>query len=90
VQVLRRQRKPVGPVVAIVAQAVWRVGRRSLTHPALIALAVASFAALALFAVPFPLVVVAAAVIGWLLARLAPRGPCARPPRTLPTTVRRR
>lgn len=40
-------------VVAIVAQAVWRVGRRSLTHPALIVLAVASFAALALFAVPF-------------------------------------
>jgi chromate transporter len=44
-------------VVAIVAQAVWRVGRRSLTHPALIALAVASFAALALFAVPLPLVI---------------------------------
>lgn len=59
-------------VVAIVAQAVWRVGRRSLNHPALIALAVASFVALALFAVPFPLVIVAAAVIGWLLARFAP------------------
>ncbi|MEV0599393.1 chromate efflux transporter [Streptomyces sp. NPDC050315] len=59
-------------VVAIVAQAVWRVGRRSLTHPALIALAVASFAALALFAVPFPLVIILAAVIGWLLARFAP------------------
>ncbi|MFI1731131.1 chromate efflux transporter [Streptomyces acidicola] len=60
-------------VVAIVAQAVWRVGRRSLTHPALIALAIASFAALALFSVPFPLVIVAAAVIGWLLARFAPQ-----------------
>ncbi|CAM5725764.1 chromate efflux transporter [Streptomyces coeruleorubidus] len=60
-------------VVVIVAQAVWRVGRRSLTHPALIALAVASFAALALFAVPFPLVVAVAALIGWLLARLAPQ-----------------
>ncbi|GCB46273.1 chromate transporter [Streptomyces sp. NL15-2K] len=59
-------------VVAIVAQAVWRVGRRSLTHPALIALAVGSFAALALFAVPFPLVIVAAAIVGWLLARYAP------------------
>ncbi|WP_256984078.1 chromate efflux transporter [Streptomyces sp. XY006] len=59
-------------VVAIVAQAVWRVGRRSLTHPALIALAVVSFAALALFAVPFPVVIAAAAVVGWLLARLAP------------------
>jgi chromate transporter len=59
-------------VVAIVAQAVWRVGRRSLTHPALIALAIASFAALALLAVPFPLVIVGAALVGWLLARLAP------------------
>ncbi|MEV0905489.1 chromate transporter [Streptomyces hokutonensis] len=70
-------------VVAIVAQAVWRVGRRSLTHPALIALAVASFAALALFAVPFPLVIIGAALVAWLLA------PCARPPRTPPTTARR-
>jgi chromate transporter len=59
-------------VVAIVAQAVWRVGRRSLTHPALIALAVASFSALALFAAPFPLVIAGAALTGWLLARLAP------------------
>ncbi|WP_330308443.1 MULTISPECIES: chromate efflux transporter [unclassified Streptomyces] len=65
-------------VVAIVAQAVWRVGRRSLTHPALIALAVASFAALALFAVPFPLVIAGAALVGWLLARLAPH--TLRPP----------
>ncbi|MFC8428303.1 chromate efflux transporter [Streptomyces sp. NPDC057253] len=59
-------------VVAIVAQAVWRVGRRCLTHPALIAVAVASFAALALFAVPFPAVIAVAAVVGWLLGRLAP------------------
>ncbi|MBZ4014271.1 chromate transporter [Streptomyces purpurogeneiscleroticus] len=59
-------------VVAIVAQAVWRVGRRSLAHPALIALAVASFAALALFGVPFPLVIIAAAFTGWLLVRFAP------------------
>jgi chromate transporter len=59
-------------VVAIVAQAVWRVGSRSLTHPALIAVAVTAFAALALFAVPFPVVIAAAAGAGWLLARFAP------------------
>ncbi|XVQ07616.1 chromate efflux transporter [Spirillospora sp. CA-255316] len=59
-------------VLAIVAQAVIRVGRRSLTHPALIALAVAAFAALAAFAVPFPIVIAAAAAAGWLLARLRP------------------
>ncbi|MGW6908883.1 chromate efflux transporter [Streptomyces sp. NPDC054940] len=59
-------------VVAIVAQAVWRVGRRSLTHPLLVGLAVASLAALALFQVPFPVVIVAAGVAGWLIARWAP------------------
>ncbi|MBC2904794.1 chromate efflux transporter [Streptomyces cupreus] len=59
-------------VVAIVAQAVWRVGRRSLTHPLLVGLAVASFAALALFQVPFPVVIAVAGVAGWLIARWAP------------------
>lgn len=39
-------------VLAIVAQAVIRVARRSLTHPLFVAVAVAAFAALALFAVP--------------------------------------
>ncbi|MFI8829052.1 chromate efflux transporter [Streptomyces sp. NPDC053431] len=59
-------------VVAIVAQAVWRVGRRSLANPALTALAVASFGALSLFGAPFPLVIIAAALIGRLLVRFAP------------------
>jgi chromate transporter len=60
-------------VVAVVAQAVLRVGGRALGHPALLAVAVGAFVALALFAVPFPLVVAAAAGVGWLLGRLAPR-----------------
>jgi chromate transporter len=59
-------------VLAVVAQAVLRVGGRALGHPALVALAAAAFVALALFAVPFPLVVAAAAAVGWLLGRLAP------------------
>ncbi|GAB3691203.1 MULTISPECIES: chromate efflux transporter [Actinomycetes] len=59
-------------VLAIVAQAVLRVAKRSLTHPALITLAVAAFAALALFAVPFPLVIALAALVGWLLSRRDP------------------
>ncbi|WP_205629262.1 chromate efflux transporter, partial [Jiangella muralis] len=59
-------------VVAIVAQAVVRVGSRALHHPALIGLACGAFVALALFGVPFPVVVAAAAGIGWLLSRLAP------------------
>ncbi|MFE0153484.1 chromate efflux transporter [Nonomuraea sp. NPDC059007] len=59
-------------VLAIVAQAVIRVARRSLTHPVFVALAVAAFAALALFGVPFPIVVATAALAGWLVHRLAP------------------
>lgn len=59
-------------VLAIVAQAVVRVGRRALAHPALVAVAVAAFLALAVFAVPFPVVVAAAAAIGWALGRFAP------------------
>jgi chromate transporter len=50
-----------------------RVGSRALGHPALVAVAVGACLALALFAVPFPAVVAAAAGVGWLLGRLAPQ-----------------
>jgi chromate transporter len=59
-------------VLAIVVQAVLRVGKRALTSPALVTLAIASFLALALFGVPFPLVVLAAGIAGWALARWRP------------------
>ena len=59
-------------VLAIVAQAVVRVGRRALASPALVALAVAAFLALAVFGVPFPVVVAGAAAVGWALGRFAP------------------
>jgi chromate transporter len=59
-------------VLAIVAQAVVRVGQRSLNSPALVALAVAAFLALALFGVPFPVVVAAAGLAGWALGRWRP------------------
>ena len=59
-------------VLAIVAQAVVRVGGRALGHRALVALAVGAFLALWVFAVPFPVVVAAAAAIGWALGRWAP------------------
>lgn len=55
-------------VIAIVVQAVHRVGKRALHHPALVGLAVASFLALTLLGVPFPLVVLGSGVAGWLLA----------------------
>ncbi|HZJ05121.1 MAG TPA: chromate efflux transporter [Nocardioidaceae bacterium] len=59
-------------VIAIVLQAVIRVGKKGLGHPALVGLAVVSFIALAFFAVPFPVVVGCAALIGWLLGRAIP------------------
>jgi chromate transporter len=63
----------LGPaVIAIVAQAVTRVGRRALTAPWMAAVAVASFVALAFLAVPFPAVVAGAAVVGWLAGRRTP------------------
>ncbi|WP_426513775.1 chromate efflux transporter [Dactylosporangium sp. McL0621] len=63
----------LGPaVVMIVAQAVWRVGRRALHNRVLVGFAAAAFAALAVFGVPFPIVIVAAAVAGWALHRVRP------------------
>ncbi|GIE95376.1 chromate efflux transporter [Paractinoplanes rishiriensis] len=59
-------------VVAVVVQAVWRVGGRALNNPVLIGFAVVAFLALAAFAVPFPIVVAAAAVAGWTLHRWRP------------------
>jgi chromate transporter len=59
-------------VLAVVAQAVVRVGGRALGHPALVVLAVASFLALSVFGVPFPVVIAVAAAVGWGLGRWAP------------------
>ncbi len=59
-------------VLAIVLQAAWRLGRRTLPNPALGALALASFLALTVARVPYPLIVAAAALLGWGGARLWP------------------
>ncbi len=58
-------------VVAIVALAAWRLGRRTLTHPLLVGLALGALLGLAL-GLPFPAVVAVAAVVGWLGPRWAP------------------
>jgi chromate transporter len=52
-------------VLAIVVQAVVRVGRRALKNRAMQAIALASFVAIFLFGAPFPAIVLAAALIGW-------------------------
>ena len=58
--------KPV--VVALVLHAVCRIGRRTLKNLTALLLAVAAFAALEFAHLPFPLVVLAAGVVGWLTA----------------------
>ena len=59
-------------VTAVVLQAAWRMGTRTLHNRWLVALAVAAFLALALADLPFPAVVGAALVTGWLGARWRP------------------
>ena len=59
-------------VIAIVVEAVLRIGKRTLNHGILVAFAVLAFVALYFLSVPFPLVVVAAAVGGLLLSRAVP------------------
>lgn len=59
-------------VIAIVLEAVLRVGKRTLRHFALVVFAVASFVAIYFLSVPFPLIMVAAALGGLLLQRRYP------------------
>ncbi|MFC9361792.1 chromate efflux transporter [Rhodococcus sp. NPDC057014] len=56
-------------VLAVVVQAVTRVSKRALTRPAHWVIAVCAFGALALFAVPFPIVIAVAGFAGWLIGR---------------------
>jgi chromate transporter len=59
-------------VLAIVLMAAWRIGRRTLRTPLLVALAIAGFLALTLLDLPYPLVVIVAGAIGLLVARWRP------------------
>src|SRR5688572_23326832 len=62
--------KPV--VVAIVVEAVLKIGGRALKRRAHIAIAAAAFVGIYFLHVPFPLIVFAAALVGFLGARLWP------------------
>ncbi len=57
-------------VLAIVLQAVVRIGGRALRNRAMAAIAALSFVAIFAFATPFPLIVLAAALTGFVGARL--------------------
>lgn len=56
-------------VLAIVLEAVLRIGRRALKNNVMIGLAAAAFIALFFFQAPFPLVVLAAGLIGFIAGR---------------------
>ena len=56
-------------VLAIVIEAVVRVGRRALRNRIMVALAGLAFVAIFFFAVPFPIIIIAAGVIGWFGAQ---------------------
>jgi chromate transporter len=59
-------------VLGIVLQAAWRLGRRTLHNPALVLIAAAACLALAVGRVPYPALIVATAVVGWIGGRLQP------------------
>lgn len=68
-------------VLAVVLEAVVRVGRRALKTRTMVAVAALSFIAIFFFAVPFPAIIVAAAAVG-LIGRatgaMSPRGTAAQ------------
>jgi chromate transporter len=59
-------------VIAIVVEAVLRIGKRTLNHAILFGFALLAFVALYFLSIPFPLVVIAAAIGGLLLSRAVP------------------
>lgn len=59
-------------VIAVVAEAVLRIGKKALKSPSLVAIAAASFVAIFFFQVSFVLIILVAALSGWFGNHLAP------------------
>ena len=57
-------------VLAIVLQAVLRIGKRALKNQAMIGIAVCAFIAIFAFDIPFPLIILTAAIIGYCGGRM--------------------
>ena len=56
-------------VLAIVIEAVVRIGKRALRNPIMVTLAAIAFVAIFFFGAPFPLIIVGAALVGFIGAR---------------------
>jgi chromate transporter len=63
-------------VVAVVVEAVLRIGRKTLKHGVLYGFAVGAFIAIFFLKVPFPVIILAAAIGGMLMERPLPRVFC--------------
>jgi chromate transporter len=59
-------------VLVIVVEALMRIGKRALKTSVLYGIAGAAFVGIFFFAVPFPIIVIAAALAGYLVARSSP------------------
>lgn len=59
-------------VLAVVVEAVMRVGKRALKNRTMIGIAVAAFVGIYVLQVPFPLIILAAGLVGWLGSYVAP------------------
>ena len=77
-------------VTAIVAAAVLRIGARALRTWPMWAIAAGAFSALYFFHAPFPLVIAAAILAGFLLMRWSPGEPGAAPEKTIATVSLRK
>lgn len=60
-------------VVAIVLFAAWRIGSRVLRNPLTWSIAVLAFVAIFVLRLPFPLIVLAAGLIGYVVGRISPQ-----------------
>ncbi|HEY4164019.1 MAG TPA: chromate efflux transporter [Dongiaceae bacterium] len=60
-------------VLAIVVDAILRIGRRALKSRAAVAIAVAAFVGIFVLRIPFPVIVLGAGLTGWLGRRWAPQ-----------------
>jgi chromate transporter len=60
-------------VLAVVVEAVLRIGRRALKNSVMIAIAVAAFIGIYVFRIPFPLIILIAGLVGWIGSRQAPQ-----------------
>ena len=59
-------------VMAVVVEAVVRIGKRALRNRVMVGFAAAAFVGIFFFQVPFPVIVVAAGLLGWLIPSSEP------------------